>query len=281
MGLPDGCNDIFHRHCIEEWLNTGEGTSAKCPTCETFFTRVVQEVKDNPPKEQDQPVIASSSSQHSRTVDHMYVQHQYGELVCISDSSDNEESLSEDGTVTIEDDNVNNTTLSADLTQLCEKKVHPLNEESTVRLKVRRNSVWQDVKMKCKKMKKKQLSENCFVKAEFVGEAAVDQGGPKRELFCLLHKEVYSSSLFTGEEEGKGKIFSHNLLAIQGNDYFTYGLCCGLGILNGAVGPQFFSPPVVDYILHGDVNEVKCSIESIPNKAIRQKLEEVTDITDA
>ena len=51
--------------------------------------------------------------------------------------------------------------------------------------------------------------------------------------------------------------------------------------MNGAVGPQFFSLPVVDYILSGNVNSVKWSVESIPSKATRSKLEEIDSITDA
>ena len=278
---PNCCKDLFHHICIQEWLETGD-TSAKCPTCGTLFTRVVKVVKANPSKHQNQPPTnASYSYQSSGTLDYMYLQHEYGDIIWISDESDKEESLSEDETVNFETKTRNSTTFSEDLQKLCTRKVNELNEESYIRLKVRRNSVWQDVKLKCGRLKEKQLSENSFVKVEFVGEPAVDEGGPKRELFCLLHKEVYSTSLFEGKEEGRGKIFSHNFNAIQNNDYFIYGLCCGLALVNGAVGPQFFSPPVVDYILNGNVNSVKCSVESIPSKATRNKLEEIDSITDA
>ena len=120
-----------------------------------------------------------------------------------------------------------------------------------------------------------------LIKVQFVGEAAVDEGGPKREFFCLLHKELYSSSLFAGGEQGEGKVFAHNLVAVQGNEYYFYGLCCGLAIVNGAVGPQFFCAPVVDYILYGDVKHVKHSIDSIPNKEIRLKLQHLNSTSDA
>ena len=75
---------------------------------------------------------------------------------------------------------------------------------------------------------------------EFVGEAAVDQGSPTREMFCLLHKELYSSSLFDGGKEGKGKIFAHNLNAVKDSEYYDYGIFCALAIVNGAVSPRFF-----------------------------------------
>ena len=271
---PDCCKDLFHRICIQEWLETGD-TSAKCPTCETHFTRVVKMVKAN-----NQPTNASCSYQSTGTLDYMYLQKEYGDIMWISDESDKEESLPEDEPVNFETKTRNSTTFSEDLQKLCTRKADKWVEESYIRLKVRRNFVWQDVKLKCGRLEEKQLSENSFLKVEFVGEPAVDEGGPKRELFCLLHKEVYSTSLFKGKE-GRGKIFSHNLTAVQNNKYFIYGLCCGLALVNGAVGPQFFSHPVVDYILSGNVNSVKCSVESIPSKATRSKLEEIDSITDA
>ena len=76
-------------------------------------------------------------------------------------------------------------------------------------------------------------------------------------------------------------MFAHNLVAVQGNEYYFYGLCCGLAINNGAVGPQFFCAPVVDYILYGDVKHVKHSIDSIPNKEIRLKLQHLNSISVA
>jgi len=36
------------------------------------------------------------------------------------------------------------------------------------------------------------------------------------------------------------------LTALQLDEYYKYGLSCGLAIVNGSVGPHFFSPPVVD-----------------------------------
>lgn len=85
--------------------------------------------------------------------------------------------------------------------------------------------------------------------------------------------------MFIGEE-GNGQIFAHNLTALQLNEYYKYGLCCGLAIVNGSVGPQFFSPPVVDYLLHGNFTHVKNHIDSIPNKDVKDKLKELNSIDD-
>lgn len=81
-------------------------------------------------------------------------------------------------------------------------------------------------------------------------------------------------------EKGNGKVFAHNLIALQQNDYFKYGLCCRLAIVNGSGGPQFFCPPVVDYLLHGDVKHVKSNIDSIPNKDVKRELKELNSVDD-
>ena len=137
---PDCCKDLFHHICIQEWLEAGD-TSAKCPTCGTLFTRVVKVVKANPSKHQNQPPTnASYSYQSSGTLDYMYLQQEYGDIIWISDESDKEESLSEDETVNFERKTRNSTTFSEDLQKLCTRKVNEWNEESYIRLKVRRNS---------------------------------------------------------------------------------------------------------------------------------------------
>ena len=112
-----------------------------------------------------------------------------------------------------------------------------------------------------------------------MGEAAVDEGGPKRELFCLLHKETISSKLFVGEEK-QGKRFAHNLIAALGNEYYIYGVCCALAVINGAMGPQFFCPQVVDYILHGDIKMVQNTIDHLPNKSLKCKLQQLSNTSD-
>lgn len=227
-------------------------------------------------------VLASSSSTLSQpsasNLDYMYLHRQYGDILYDSDETDQDvEPLGWSASQVETETTTTSHTFSDDLEALCETKAKEMEERSYIRFKVRRNLMWQDVKLKCNRIQKEDLQENSYVKIEFVGEAGVDQGGPKREFFSLLHNEVYSSSLFLGEE-GKGKVFAHNLVALQQNDYFKYGLCCALAIVNGCVGPQFFCPPVVDYILYGNVKYVKCSLDSIPNKSVKEKLKELNGI---
>ena len=48
----------------------------------------------------------------------------------------------------------------------------------------------------------------------FVGEGAIDQGGPKREFFRLLAVAV-SQTYFIGRDECKPRFFTNNILAVQ------------------------------------------------------------------
>ena len=60
----------------------------------------------------------------------------------------------------------------------------------------------------------------CKLKVQFVGEPAVDEGGPRRELFSLTDRMV-SSELMVGEEGMK--TFSHNMISLQIKSIFYMG----------------------------------------------------------
>ena len=85
-----------------------------------------------------------------------------------------------------------------------------LNKKDCLRLKVRRLQAWKDVKLKLSRCKEADLK--CQFKVQFVGEPAVDEGGPRRELFCLVGR-IVSNELMIGQEDKK--TFKHNLIALQ------------------------------------------------------------------
>ena len=302
---------MFHRVCIEQWLFTGNGHS-KCPTCskpfscvtevqqvdttifpssipetchiqDTLLQQETREVTENSPFQATQNHVETAQSEATSTShqtlptnshDYAYVNHQYGNIITmyISDDSDDEflmqnRSPQKQAIPFLEK-----------FSAFCNEKVKKDEEDSFIRLKVRRNAVWHDVKFKLGRMKK--LMQNGFVKVDFIAESAVDDGGPKRELFNLINQEVLSSSLFVGEEH-QGKAFAQNLSALTRKEYYTYGLCCGLGILNGAQGPQAFSPPVVQYILNEKLELVTCPVSCVPDATIKANLKEIESLTDA
>ena len=56
----------------------------------------------------------------------------------------------------------------------------------------------------------------------FVGEPAVDAGGPLRELFCLVWQALrQNGNLFTGSENIR--VLAHNVVALQQSEYEMVG----------------------------------------------------------
>ena len=284
---PDCCQDIFHNLCINEWLANSDGSMAKCPVCGASFSSVVTFIVSHNDCKPGAMSAVQPSAQQSCSSDYMIVNQQYGTILGCPDldiSDDDathpaEISKDRNNEVDIQPAPKEGETFAKDLGKLCQEKANPLQENSpNIKLKVRRSTIWQDLKLKLERLK--DTTTNGLVKVEFVGEAAVDEGGPKRELFSLLHQQLCTSILFDGEE-GKGKGFAHNLVAALGHEYYLYGLCCALAIINGAVGPQFFCSPVVEYIVHGDIKMVHSSIDSIPDRRIRAKLQQLSDLGDA
>eukprot|EP00794_Sanderia_malayensis_P000954 gene954-270_t len=108
------------------------------------------------------------------------------------------------------------------------KKCQDSNNE--IKLKVRRSFVWEDTLLKLKRCTKEILS-NGMVRVQFIGELAVDEGGPRKELFFLIHRHMQTSCLFTGEPHRR--IFAHNVMALQREEYYSYGVLSALSILQG------------------------------------------------
>ncbi|CAB4023938.1 G2 M phase-specific E3 ubiquitin- ligase-like, partial [Paramuricea clavata] len=70
--------------------------------------------------------------------------------------------------------------------------------DASLRIKIRRSHVWEDVKVKLNKYLEEDHEQGIHV--QYVSEPAVDTGGPKRELFSVLHKHMNdSNSMFAGE----------------------------------------------------------------------------------
>lgn len=136
--------------------------------------------------------------------------------------------------------------------------------------------MWQDAVFKLKRCCAGDL--NKLIKVQFIGEPAVDQGGPRNEFFSLLHREIASSSLFVGEPESK--CFNHNIIALEQKEYLLYGQLCALGILQDSPSPCFFSPSVTDYIVYGKLSKVSTCVKDVPNAKAKKKLEGLQGICD-
>ena len=175
-------------------------------------------------------------------------------------------------------DEINSTADNLTLSDLLiQQRNQKLRSDSSLRIKVRRSHIWEDAKVKLNRCSEEDLEQ--VIRVQYVGEPAVDTGGPKRELFTLLHKHMNgSNSMFTGESNNK--CFSNNVISLEQQDYLKYGRLCAMAIIQGAASPSFFSRPVVDYILYGCVEKITTSVGDVPNVKVRQKLEELQCCTD-
>ena len=146
-----------------------------------------------------------------------------------------------------------------------------------IRLKVRRSCLWEDTLAKMKRVNPDCL--NGIVTVQFIGEPAVDEGGPRKELFFLVHKYMQqSSSLFTGPPTSRRLV--HNMIALQKEEYLHYGVISALSLYQGSPGPTMFAAPVVDYILYGKLNAVKVSVSDLTSGKVKTTLEELEAISD-
>ena len=171
------------------------------------------------------------------------------------------------------EDSTNEVPISSMIRKLAAEK---LKSDASLRVKVRRSNVWEDARFKIKKCSDSDLRN--IIKVQFVGEPAVDEGGPRNEFYSLVHSEMSKSSLFIGEQDKKS--FNHDILALERRDYYIYGQLCSMGILQGSPSPCFFTPTTADYIVFGKIEKVSTCITDVPNPKVRQKLEDWAKIKD-
>ncbi len=108
---------------------------------------------------------------------------------------------------------------------------------------------------------------------KFIGESAVDDGGPRREYFkLLLHCIATKSGLFQG---WPGHVMPvHNLEALASNRFFLAGKMIATCLVQGGQPPVFFSAPVADYLVFKTVRSEAC-LDDIHDYEVRLSLEKV------
>ena len=138
---------------------------------------------------------------------------------------------------------------------------------------VRRTHIWDD---SMRVLRRVDLQKR--LKVTFLGKSAIDDGGLCREyLRLLMGALVMQSHLFAGSTSRRVPL--HNALAVQKGDFHMVGIIIVLSLTKRWAGPAptFFSPSVVDYFLEG-CNNVKVSIDDIPDYDIREKLIKVSPL---
>ena len=142
-------------------------------------------------------------------------------------------------------------------------------EDEVNRITVRRTHIWDDSMKALRRVDvRKQL------KVTFLGEAAVDDGGPRREyLRLLMAVAMEQSHLLAGPACRKVPV--HNALAVQRGDFHMLGVIIVLSLTQGGPAPIFFAPSIVDY-LFGGCGNIRASIGDIPDCDVQDKLFKVS-----
>ena len=137
------------------------------------------------------------------------------------------------------------------------------------RLIVRRKHIWSDVK---RAMSQASFRHDVGLNITFVGESAVDFGGPLRELFRILWESLRSdNSLFIGKDTAR--IPNHNSVALQQKDFIIIGECIALALVYGGSVPQFLSQAVVSYLFDEPIGDDV--VQDIPSADIHHKVTKV------
>ena len=78
-----------------------------------------------------------------------------------------------------------------------------------------------------------------YISITFVGESAVDKGGPLREFFHILVKRIFQkNTIFCGPAESR--CIFHNGMELDKKTYYYVGTLLGLSLIYGGPAPAFF-----------------------------------------
>lgn len=114
------------------------------------------------------------------------------------------------------------------------KKLLHTDQTKTHQITVRRTVLWQDA-LKCFKRK---FDPKSHLRVTFLGEPAVDDGGPRREFSMLLMEAMKSQEdLFAGSDNRR--VLRNNLRALEEDLFLVVGKMIVLSIIHGGPGPVF------------------------------------------
>jgi hypothetical protein len=140
-------------------------------------------------------------------------------------------------------------------------------------IKIRRSAVLHDALRHMRTAKAANVS--LPLRVTFLGEAAVDSGGPRREFATLLSQAVCRSHLVDGLP--LRKTFSHDVEQLSKETFKTLGQLFAITILQGGSGPQCLSRPVAEYICFGKADSF--DIDDVPHEDVRRALRQVSKFT--
>lgn len=138
------------------------------------------------------------------------------------------------------------------------------------RINVRRSDIFNDG---ISAFKRASYDTTKVLKVHFIGEPAVDQGGPRREFFRLFLSEMgHSSGLFCGWPDRLSP--ASNSQAVANKTFFICGKVIASMIIQGGEAPRCFNRPITDFIVYEEVR-YSGNLDDIQDKEIQEKLKKV------
>lgn len=107
------------------------------------------------------------------------------------------------------------------------------------------------------------------IRVNFIGEPAVDGGGPRREFYRLLVEAACTTSGLLEGSEGR-KLPMHNCAALRGRKFCLLGIMAGMSMIDGGPGLPVFAAPAFNYIATD--NPLGGDLEDIPDSQVRSSL---------
>ena len=144
---------------------------------------------------------------------------------------------------------------------------HYSPDSSVHRITVRRKKVLEDALLYFKKG----IPQDKRLKVTFVGEPAIDDGGPLREFFHLLIPAIRRSSLLLSGSDNAKSPTDNIIIEFEKKTYFYVGQIFATSI---TPSPSFLSPAVVDYLLFG-MDKVKATPDDVGDQSINNSLNKV------
>ena len=132
------------------------------------------------------------------------------------------------------------------------------------RLTINRNSIFED---SIAYFKMRNFDYTARIKVTFEGEPAVDGGGPVREFFTILMRQLLSSSSHVGLFEGTNSHFLplHNTDALRSNLFKVAARMVAASVIHGGPGFAVFPKAVYLYFQNPDPYDL---IESISKEDV-------------
>ena len=142
-------------------------------------------------------------------------------------------------------------------------KYLPVDKEQYTRIVVCRKHLWDDAMSHIKS-----LDECKHIRVTFIGEPAVDEGGPLREFLHLLTAEIARKIMISSSVEYKS-VPQHSVMELENQTYYAVGKSLALSLMHGGPAPCFLARTVIDYIVYG---MAQARPFDVPDQAIKNSL---------